>query len=107
MAASASLGDMAHLTSTGVHHVKLAPSKRASYPHAEADEDEWVYVLTGAPTVWLDGVATQLQPGDFVGFAKGTGTAHTVMNETTSEVTLLVGGDRVANARVHYPLNPE
>ncbi len=29
----------------GIHHERLPPGRRTSYPHAESDEEEFVYVL--------------------------------------------------------------
>ncbi|WP_102223677.1 cupin domain-containing protein [Acidimangrovimonas sediminis] len=92
----------------GIHHVRLAPGRRTSYPHAESAEEEFVYVLEGTPDVWLDGHLHRLAPGDAVGFAPGTGLSHCFINDTDDEVRLLVVGEReVPGARILYPLNPE
>ncbi len=101
------LGDLTGLTALGVHYEVLPPGCRTSYPHAEADEDEFVFVLSGTPTLWLDGELHALSPGDFVGFKKGTGHAHCLLNDSATAATLLVGGERKAGCRVFYPLNPE
>jgi uncharacterized cupin superfamily protein len=92
----------------GIHHVRLPPGRRTSYPHAESAEEEFVFVIEGAPDVWLDGRLTRLKPGDAVGFSPGTGLCHTFLNNTDAEVRLLVVGDtdRPDN-RIYYPLNPE
>lgn len=31
----------------GIHHERLPPGRRTSYPHAESDEEEFIYVLEG------------------------------------------------------------
>ena len=92
----------------GVHHELLLPGRRTSYPHAESSEEEFVYVLEGKPHVWIEGFVYQLKPGDGVGFPAGTGIAHTVLNNTKSNVRLLVVGeaDKKRN-KIVYPLNPE
>lgn len=92
----------------GIHHEWLPPGRRTSRPHAEATEDEFIYVIAGHPTAWIDGHAHRLKPGDGVGFKAGDGVAHTFINETTEPVELLVVGDagRTGN-RLHYPLHPE
>lgn len=77
----------------GIHHVRLPPGRRTSFPHAESLEEEFVHVLEGAPDVWLDGVLHRLKPGDSVGFPAGTGLAHSFLNNTDSEVRLLVVGE--------------
>ena len=92
----------------GIHHVRLAPGRRTSLPHAESAEDEFVLVLAGTPDVWLDGDLHRLAPGDAVGFRAGSGLAHTFLNNSTAEVRLIVVGDRpMAQNRVLYPLDPD
>ena len=44
----------------GIHHIRLEPGHRTSFPHAESAEDEFVYVIAGTPDVWLDGVVHRL-----------------------------------------------
>src|SRR5476651_139707 len=77
----------------GIHHELLKPGRRTSWPHAEKTEEEFVYVIEGTPDVWLDGYLHRLAPGDGVGFAVGTGLAHTFINNTESDVRLLVVGE--------------
>ncbi|MBX7197084.1 MAG: GNAT family N-acetyltransferase [Sandaracinaceae bacterium] len=101
------LGRHTGLTQLGVHHELLPPGRRTSWPHAEADEDELVYVLEGYPHVWIDGVLHALRPGDAVGFPCGTGVAHTFVNDGEHAVRLLcVGLASAKGHRVHYPLHP-
>ena len=103
----ANFGQHFGLQRLGIHHELLPPGRRTSRPHAEADEEEFVYVLSGAPDVWVDGELHRLQPGDAVGFPAGTGLAHTFINNTDEMVTLLVVGEKVPGCRVHYPLHPD
>lgn len=100
------LGKATGLHRIGVHHEILPPGRRTSFPHAERDEEELVYVLEGAPDVWLDGETHSLAPGDCVGFPAKTGVAHTFLNDTNEDVRLLVVGERIPGALVHYPLHP-
>ena len=94
--------------SLGIHHVRLEPGRRTSFPHAESAEDEFAFVIAGTPDVWLEGHLHRLSPGDAVGFRAGTGLSHTFVNNSDSEVRLIVAGDRPRpENRVHYPLNPE
>jgi uncharacterized cupin superfamily protein len=96
------------LTRIGIHHERLLPGRRTSYPHAESTEEEFVYVIEGTPDLWLDGVLHRLKPGDAVGFPAGTGQCHTFINNTESEVRLLVVGETPrADNRIYYPRNPE
>ena len=92
----------------GIHHVRLAPGRRSSFPHAESVEDEFVYVIAGTPDVWLDGHLHRLVPGDAVGFPAGTGISHSFLNNTDAQVMLIVVGDRPrAENRILYPVNPD
>lgn len=72
---------------------RLPPGRRTSYPHAESDEEEFIYVLEGYPEVWINGYLWKLEPGDSVGFPAGTGVCHTFLNNTEQEVRLLVVGE--------------
>ncbi|MGQ0567621.1 MAG: cupin domain-containing protein [Gemmobacter sp.] len=92
----------------GIHHLRLPPGRRSSFPHAESAEDEFVYVVSGTPDVWLDGHLHRLAPGDAVGFPAGDGLCHSFLNNTKDEVMLIVVGDRSrAENRIVYPRNPE
>ena len=95
------------LTRIGIHHERLPPGRRTSYPHAESAEEEFVFVIEGRPDVWIDGHLHPLAPGDSVAFPAGTGISHTFLNNTAEEVRLLVIGeaDKPEN-RIRYPLNP-
>lgn len=92
----------------GIHHERLPPGRRVSWPHAEADEEEFVYVIEGTPDVWIDGHLRRLKPGDGVGFPAGTGIAHTFINNSESDVRLLVVGEASRErSRIDYPLHPK
>ena len=94
------------LTRLGIHHERLPPGRRTSYPHAESSQEEFVYVLEGTPDVWLDGHLHRLRPGQSVAFPAGTGLAHTFINDTETDVRLLVIGEASKpENRVHYPMN--
>jgi uncharacterized cupin superfamily protein len=108
MSMGAPLAEHLGLKTIGIHHMRLLPGRRTSLPHAESHEEEFVYVLTGTPDVWLDGVLHPLKPGDAVGFPPGTGQAHSFLNNTETEVTLLVVGNADIEAnRIFYPVNLE
>ena len=103
----APLGQLLGLTRIGIHHERLPPGRRTSYPHAESAEEEFVYVLEGNPDVWIDGSLHRLESGDAVGFPAGTGICHTFLNNTNSEVRLMVIGEKAKpENRIHYPMNP-
>jgi uncharacterized cupin superfamily protein len=106
MSIGSPFGKFFSLTKLGIHHERLPPGRRTSFPHAESAEEEFVYVIDGEPDVWIDGCLHRLHPGDGVGFPAGTGIAHTFLNNTPHEVRLLVVGERSKpENRIVYPLN--
>jgi uncharacterized cupin superfamily protein len=108
MSIGARFGRHFGLNRLGIHHERLPPGRRTSFPHAESAEEEFVYVIEGAPDVWLDGRLHRLRPGDGVGFPAGTGISHSFLNNTESEVRLLVVGETPkAENRIFYPRNPD
>ncbi|MFB9951542.1 cupin domain-containing protein [Rhizobium puerariae] len=106
MGFGAALGRHFGLTRLGIHHHRLPPGRRTSFPHAESLEEEFVHVIEGTPDVWLDGELHRLKPGDSVGFPAGTGLAHTFINNTQAEIRLLVVGEtEKPENRIVYPRN--
>src|SRR5882672_6891703 len=80
MSPSRPIGHRAGLLRIGVHLVRVTPGTRTSLPHAEEDEEEFVYVIEGEVDCWIDGDLHHLHGGDFVAFPAGTGIAHSFMN---------------------------
>ena len=100
------LGKEAGLVRIGVNVQRLPPSTRSSWPHAEENEEEFVYVLAGQVDAWIDGHIYRMTPGDLAAFPAGTGVSHCFINNTAQEVVLLVGGEAPkAGSRIFYPLN--
>ena len=90
------------------HHVTLVNGYRSSLPHAESQEEEFVYVLKGNPIAWVNGKRFPLKEGESVAFPAGTGIAHTFLNESGHDVDLLVIGERTKdNNLCSFPVNPE
>lgn len=107
MSIGAPLARKMGLTRIAIHHERLPPGRRTSYPHAESAQEEFVYVLEGTPDVWLDGHLHRLSPGDAVSFPPGTGICHSFLNNTGEEVRLLVIGEpNFPQNRIAYPTNP-
>lgn len=104
---AAPLGRALGLANFGVNHETIFPGGRSSAPHAHSKDEEFVYVLSGTPTVWIDGQVEELSPGDSVAFPAGTGIAHTFINDSSEAIELLIVGEHNPDDRVFYPLNPE
>lgn len=101
------LGREAGLRRIGVNIQRLPPGWRSSWPHAEENEEEFVYVLEGEVDAWIDGHIHRMRAGDLAAFPAGTGISHCFINNTETEVILLVGGEAPKEgSRIYYPLNP-
>jgi uncharacterized cupin superfamily protein len=101
------IGRAAGLERIGLHVERLPPGRRTSYPHAEGDEEEFVYVMEGEIDAWIDGHLHHLVKGDLAAFPAGTGICHTMINDGERDALLLVGGEHKPGNRIYYPLNPE
>jgi uncharacterized cupin superfamily protein len=101
------LGKVAGLLRIGVNLQRLPPGTRSSWPHAEENEEEFVYVIQGEVDSWINGQLHRMSGGDLAAFPAGTGICHCFINNGEHEVLLLVGGEQPKpGSRIFYPLNP-
>jgi uncharacterized cupin superfamily protein len=101
------VGKSAGLVRIGVNLQRLPPGTRSSWPHAEEDEEEFVYVIEGVVDAWIDGNLHRMVAGDLAAFPAGTGIGHCFINNAEREALLLVGGEAAKRgSRIVYPLNP-
>ncbi len=101
------VGQAAGLTRLGINLQRLPPGARSSWPHAEENEEEFVYVLEGQVNAWIDGHLHRMVAGDLAAFPAGTGISHCFVNDTDAEVRLIVGGEAPKpGSRIFYPLHP-
>lgn len=97
------LGDLFGLSNFGVNLTTLLPGGSSALRHAHSKQDEFIYVVSGHPTLIDDNGRTPLAPGMCMGFKAGTGNAHCIVNETAEEAIYLEVGDRSAGDEVSYP----
>ena len=97
------LGDLFGLTNFGVNLTRLAPGAVSALRHAHSRQDEFVYVLSGRPTLVTDEGRSELVPGMCAGFKAGTGNGHHLINETAEDVLYLEVGDRTPGDEGTYP----
>ncbi|AJE45977.1 cupin domain-containing protein [Celeribacter indicus] len=97
------LGNQAGLTQFGVNLTTLPPGTSSALPHWHMREDEFVYVVSGHPTLVVGDSTESLSPGDCAGFPAGEETGHCLRNETEEDVVLLEIGTRDPGERVFYP----
>lgn len=102
------LTDKIDLKSLGIWFESLPAHHRSSFPHAHTHEEEFVYIIQGQPTVWIDGYTKKIEPEHFAAFPSKTGMAHTLINDTDEEVIYLCIGETAdfKDEKITYPLNP-
>ncbi len=97
------LGDPFGLTNFGVNLTTLSPGAVSALRHAHTRQDEWIYILSGEPTLCTDQGRTPLRAGMCAGFKAGTGDGHRLINETDKDVVYLEVGDRTPGDEAVYP----
>ena len=97
------LGNLFGLTNFGVNLARIPPGGASSLRHAHARQDEFVFILEGAPTLVTNAGETPLSPGMCAGFRAGTGDAHHLVNRSGSDVLFLEIGDRTPGESAEYP----
>lgn len=96
------LGDAFGLTRYGVNLTVLPPGAQSALLHRHTDQEEFVYILEGRPTLRTEDAEIELLPGTCIGFLPN-GAAHHLVNLTSQEVRYLEVGDRSEADRVEYP----
>lgn len=97
------LGDVFGLSNFGVNLTRLSPGAVSSLRHCHTKQDEFVFILEGAPTLHTDEGFTTLAPGMCAGFKAGTGNGHRLINNTGTDVVYLEIGDRTSGDEGTYP----
>lgn len=100
--------DKVGLKALGIWFENLPPGRRSAFPHAHTHEEEFVFILKGSPTVWLDGYTKELSPDYFAAFPSNTGVAHTLINNTNEDVMYICIGETqdFPDEKICYPLHP-
>lgn len=96
------LGELFALRNFGVNLTTLQPGAVSALHHAHSKQDEFVYIVSGHPTLFLADESMEMEPGMAVGFPAG-GAAHHLANNTQAPVTYLEIGDRSAADLCSYP----
>jgi len=91
------LGVALGLTQFGVNLVTLPPGSASAPRHWHANEDEFVYILEGTPTMITETGRQDLSPGMVAGFKAGVEDAHHMVNESDADVVYIEIGSRAAD----------
>jgi len=96
------LGDLFGLKNFGVNLTTLHPGGESALLHRHSKQDEFIYILSGNPTLVTDAGEVTLSPGMCAGFP-AQGVAHQLVNRTASDVAYLEIGDRTPGDEGSYP----
>lgn len=96
------LGDIFGIRNFGVNLTQLAPGSRSALLHKHRLQEEFIFILEGEPTLVTETNEIQLYPGMCAGFTPA-GTAHQLVNRSSSNVIYLEIGDRTKGDEVTYP----
>jgi uncharacterized cupin superfamily protein len=92
------------VTQFGVNQVTLASGARTASRHWHAAEDEFVYVVSGTPTLIDENGPHALEAGSVVGFPAGVPNAHHLVNQSAEPAVLIVvGSRRPGEETITYP----
>src|ERR1700734_1090572 len=97
------LGGQFGLTNFGVNLTRLPPGSISAPRHFHSHQDEFVYILEGAPVLVTSAGETPLHPGMCAGFKAGNGNAHQLLNRGNTMVLYLEIGDHAPGDAVTYP----
>jgi uncharacterized cupin superfamily protein len=97
------LGEVFGLKTFGVNLTRLKPGGQSALRHYHAVQDEFVYIVSGRPTLVTDAGETPLEPGMCAGFRAGVADGHMLVNRSADDVVYLEVGDRLPGDRAFYP----
>lgn len=101
---STRIGATLGATRTGLSVYELPPGQAIGPYHYEEPEEEWLLVVSGAPTLRHPGGEEQLEPFDLVFFPAGPDGAHLVRNDSASAARVAMFSSLSAAAgAVVYP----
>jgi len=96
------LGDLFGIEKFGVNLTELPPNSESALLHKHSRQEEFVYILSGHPTLVRENEEVSLSPGMCIGFIPSS-SAHKLVNRTREKVVYLEIGDRALDDQVTYP----
>jgi uncharacterized cupin superfamily protein len=88
---------------TGASVYELPPGQAICPYHYELGEEEWLLVLSGAPTLRTPDGEERLATGDLVFFAPGPEGAHAIRNDGEEPARVLMFSEVVTPTATVYP----
>ena len=96
------LGDHFGLSRIGVNLTILPPGVQSALLHRHDRQDEFVYIVSGTPTLRTGEAEYALAPGMCIGFP-ADGASHHLINRSDDEVSYLEIGNRDSEDSAEYP----
>lgn len=96
------LGDLFGLQNFGINQTRLTPGGESALLHRHTKQDEFIYILEGAPTLVTDVGDVKMKAGMCAGFP-AAGIAHQLVNRSDADVVYLEIGDRTQGDEGSYP----
>ena len=95
------------LVKLGISFETLPAGVRSCYPHAHTHEEEFCYIVSGQPNVWLNGSVHEMNVGEAVTFTPNTNESHCLINDTDADATYICVGEAVdfPDEKIIYPRN--
>ena len=97
------LSDAGGLSQYGAYVQTLHPGARSSNNHWHENEDEFLYVLSGAVTVTEGAEQHVLHAGDAACWPAGAPNAHHASNQSDEPCSYMIVGTRANRDVCHYP----
>lgn len=101
-----SLSDFAEIDTLLVHQEVILPGRRTAAAHYHSTKEEIFLVVSGTPSVWIEGEVKRLEPGEFVGFNAKEPKAHMMMNLSDAPAVVLTIGTNPPDDEVTF-VEPE
>jgi uncharacterized cupin superfamily protein len=102
-AGMARLGGLLGAKETGISVYELPPGQAVCPYHYECGEEEWLLVLSGAPTLRTPEGEERLAPWDVACFPRGPEGAHRIGNDTEEPARVLMFSTVVHPTATVYP----
>ena len=97
-----SLSDFVGVTSLLVHQEVILPGRRTASAHYHSSKEEIFLVLSGTPSVWIEGEVKRLAPGNFVGFNAQEPRAHMLLNLSDEPAVVLTIGTNPPDDQITF-----
>lgn len=97
-----SLSGFAGIDSLLVHQEVIPPGRRTASAHYHSVKEEVFLVLSGTPSVWIEGEVTPLETGDFVGFSAQEPKAHMLLNLSEEPAVVLTIGTNPPDDKITF-----